>query len=353
MAAPEEPSIGAVPDVFLSGLLFYDIGFTGLDTPPAPGTEIWTKGMGSSPGGIANFAVALSRLGLRTSLAAAFGDDLTGTQLWEELAGTEKIDLSHSRRFAGWPTPITVSLAYDGDRALVTHGQAPPLSPDELIGTPPPGRAAVAHLGPEPQTWIRRATEAGTMVFADAGWEEAERWGGAVLEQLALCHAFLPNADEAMAYTRTATPQAALSRLADLVPLAVVTCGSEGAYAVDSTTGESASVRGLKVDALDATGAGDVFGAALVAATLAGWPLADRLRFANLVASLSVQRIGGAAAAPRWPDIALWWRALATSPKAADLRREYAFLDDVIPSPEPTNGPFTGTAEHVEQHVEP
>jgi hypothetical protein len=70
-------------------------------------------------------------------------------------------------------------------------------------------------------------------------------------------------------------------------------------------------------------------GASLVAATLAGWPLAERLRFANLAAALSVQRIGGAAA-PGWPGIAHWWRGIRSAPHH-DLRRDYAFLDRVIP----------------------
>jgi sugar/nucleoside kinase (ribokinase family) len=198
---------------------------------------------------------------------------------------------------------VTVSLAYGGDRALVTHGRPPPQTPDELIGTPPPARAAVAHLGPEPQDWIRRAADAGTMVFADAGWEEADRHGDAILAQLSDCHAFLPNEAEAMAYTGKDSPYAALEELSALVPLAVVTLGAHGAIAVDRTTGERAEVGGLDVPALDSTGAGDVFGAALVAATLSGRPLAERLRFANLAASLSVQRIGGAAAAPFLDDL--------------------------------------------------
>ncbi|MEU1539387.1 carbohydrate kinase family protein [Actinacidiphila glaucinigra] len=319
-------------DVFLSGLLFFDLGFTGLPSAPTPGAEVWTKGMGTSPGGIANFAVALRRLGLRTSLSAAFGEDLLGTHLWHELSVTEGVDLSRSRRFAGWPTPVTVSLAYDGDRALVTHGQEPPLGPDAMIGEPPPSRAAIAHIGAEPLEWVGRAHSAGTLVFADVGWDPSERWSPAVLEQLALCHAFMPNAEEAMAYTRTGTPRAALSRLADLVPLAVVTDGAGGALAVDSTTGESASVAGLPVDAVDTTGAGDVFGAGLVAATLAGRPLADRLRFANLVAALSVRRIGGAAAAPDLAAVDRWWRSVRDSPGNDDLRSAYAFLDHAVPA---------------------
>jgi sugar/nucleoside kinase (ribokinase family) len=238
----------------------------------------------------------------------------------------EGVDLSRSRRFAGWPTPVTVSLAYDGDRALVTHGEPAPLSADELIGTPPASRAAVVHIGPEPIEWMRLAHAAGTRIFADVGWDPSQRWTSDVLDQLARCHAFAPNAAEAMAYTRTTTPRAAVSKLADLVPLAVVTCGREGAVAIDGTTGEHAWAPALSVDALDTTGAGDIFGASLVTGTLAGWPLVDRLRFANLAAALSVQRVGGAPAAPGWPGIARWW----STTREPELRKDYAFLDQVI-----------------------
>jgi sugar/nucleoside kinase (ribokinase family) len=321
-----------VLDVFLSGLLFFDIIFTGLDQPPRPGTEAWASGMGSGPGGIANYATALSRLGLRTSLAAAFGQDVYGDYCWDVLAAQEGVDLSRSQRFAGWHSPVTASFASARDRAMVTHGHAPPLAADELIGDPPASRAAVTHLGPERQRWLEAAHARGTLVFADAGWDEAARATHAILAQLPFCYAFMPNAGEAMAYTRTSTPQAALTELGRLVPVAVITQGAEGALATDAKTGETASVSGLDVPVLDATGAGDVFGAGFVAATLAGWPLADRLRFANLGAALSVQQFGGALGAPGWAGIARWWHAARADPAASALRRDYAFLDDVIPA---------------------
>ncbi|GAA4689506.1 carbohydrate kinase family protein [Phytohabitans rumicis] len=317
------------PDVFLSGLLFADIVFSGMPKPPTLGTETWTRGMDSGPGGIANFAVALRRLGLRTALAAAFGADMLGDYCWAELAGREGVDLSGSRRFPGWRTPVTVSLAYDEDRALVTHGQPPPLAADELVGQPPASRAAAVHIGEEPQSWLARAQAQGTLVFADLGWDPSGSWAPEVLEQLSHCHAFLPNAGEAMRYTATDSPAAALTRLAELVPVAVVTLGPDGALAIDNTTGESDSVRGLPVTTLDPTGAGDVFGAAFIFATLANLPLAERLRFANLAAALSVQRLGGAMAAPGWADIAEWWRT--TRAGDPDLGRDYAFLNDCIP----------------------
>jgi pfkB family carbohydrate kinase len=144
----------------VSGLLFADLVFK-LPEPPRPGAEVWAAGFAESPGGIANFAVALSRLGLRTGLAATLGDDDRGDRLWSELSN-EGVDLSLSRRVAGWPTPLTVALSYAGDRALVTHGSEPPLTADQLISSPPAAAAvAAATSGCGPTTgWPRRTPPA-------------------------------------------------------------------------------------------------------------------------------------------------------------------------------------------------
>ncbi len=88
----------------------------------------------------------------------------------------------------------------------------------------------------------------------------------------------------------------------------------------------------LPVTPLDPTGAGDVFAAAFVAGTLAGWPLADRLGFANLAAALAVQHFGGSLAAPGWGDVADWWHETEQRAKGARSQwlRRYAFLADVV-----------------------
>lgn len=120
----------------------------------------------------------------------------------------------------------------------------------------------------------------------------------------------------------------AAALLAEHVPVAVVTRGSEGAVAVDSRTGEQADVPGLGVEALDPTGAGDVFGAGFLYGTLAGWPLADRLHLANLCSALSVRHFGGSLSAPGWCEIVQWWRE-ADCDREESLR-SYRFLDDVL-----------------------
>lgn len=329
-------------DVLVSGQVFFDLVLTGLPSAPVPGTEIWASGMGSAPGGIANLAVAAARLGLRTGLAAGFGDDAYAAWLWRVLAEQEHVDLSWSRRYRHWHTAVTVSLALDGDRAMVTHGHPDPEPASVLLADPPAARAVVTDLaGPAdgPTPWWRPLAAAGSLVFADSGWDPTEAWDPARLRALEGCYAFSPNAVEAMAYTRTDSPAAAARALAEHVPLAVVTLGAEGALAVDAATGQEARVEPLRVDALDTTGAGDVFAAALVTATLPGWELEQRLRFAVLASALAVQHFGGSLAAPGWGDIADWWDATVGAARTGDREARatadrYEFLTDVLPGHE-------------------
>ncbi|WP_051950683.1 carbohydrate kinase family protein [Actinacidiphila yeochonensis] len=338
LRAPGDPAT----DVYLTGTVFLDIIFTGLDRAPVRGTETWARGMGSSPGGIANMATALARLGLRTTLAAAFGDDMYGDYCWDSLQTGEGIDLTPSRRIPGWHSPVTVSMAYEGERTMVSHGHQAPPPHDAVPHCPPPARAAVASLGRAreeetgTQGWIAEAAAGGTKVFADVGWDDTGRWDPADLDGLRHCAAFLPNADEAVRYTRADDPRQAARRLAERVPLAVVTLGERGAVAVDSGTGETAEVPALAVDALDPTGAGDVFVAGFTTGTLAEWPLADRLAFASLCAALSVQEFGGSLSAPGWIEIAGWWEQAKAyagqSPEHREPLRRYGFLEDLLPA---------------------
>ncbi|MBK5996504.1 sugar kinase, partial [Streptomyces sp. MBT58] len=199
---------------------------------------------------------------------------------------------------------------------------------------PPRARAAIASLVPgRSEPWVATAARHGALIFADVGWDETGRWDLDALPDLAHCEAFLPNAEEAMRYTRTDCPRAAAHALAERVPLAVVTLGAEGAYAVDGRTGVSAQVPAIEVEALDPTGAGDVFVAGFVTGTLADWPLADRLAFAGLTAALSVQEFGGSLSAPGWAEIAAWWQRIRTceSQDPTALER-YAFLEELLPT---------------------
>ncbi|WP_395103372.1 carbohydrate kinase family protein [Actinomadura sp. SCN-SB] len=331
-------------DVFLTGQVFMDMIFTGLPGLPPPGTELVTDGLGSAPGGVANIAVAMSRLGLRTGLAAAFGDDMFGAYLWRTLSEQENVDLRWARQVAGWSTPVTVSLAYASDRSMVTYTRPLPLPSGDLVATasPPLPRAATCFVDierPVPE-WALALRATGALVFADLGWDPTETWSTDVLDRLKDVDVFLPNAVEAMAYTRTRTPEDALEALSERVPVVVVKQGAGGATAIDSSTGERAHAAALPVTALDPTGAGDVFAAGFVFGTLAGWPLEQRLRFANLCAGLSVRHRSGSLGAPCWGEIAAFGES---GEVPAEVLEQYAFVVPYIPETELESGPDSVT----------
>lgn len=315
-------------DAFLAGTVYLDMIFTGLPGLPPPGTELLSDGLGSAPGGCANLAVAMSRLGLQVGLAAAFGDDSFGAYLWRALAEQEGVDLSLSRRIAQWPTPVTVSLAYQADRGMVTHHRPLPVPPDRLVARVPHTRTCFVELERGVPDWVIALRRSGTAVFADVGWDHTQTWSPEVLDRLRHVDVFLPNAVEAMAYTRTTTPRAALAALADLVPVVVIKLGRDGAIAVDNLTGERARAAALPVRALDPTGAGDVFAAGWVFGTLAGWRLRERLRFANLCAGLSVRHYSGSLGAPCWGDLVAFGESSELPP---EVLAEYGFIVPYVP----------------------
>jgi len=75
-----------------------------------------------------------------------------------------------------------------------------------------------------------------------------------------------------------------------------VTLGIQGAIALEGDQLHHAPA--FKVDAVDTTGAGDVFRGAFIFGYLQGWPLEDTMRFANAAAAVSCSRLGAMASVP-------------------------------------------------------
>ncbi|MGC8824794.1 MAG: ribokinase [Bacteroidales bacterium] len=89
--------------------------------------------------------------------------------------------------------------------------------------------------------------------------------------------------------------------LAKGVQYAVITLGEKGVYLAGRS--EQFFVEGIKVDAVDTTGAGDVFCGALAVACTEGMPIKKAIEFANAAAALSVTRLGAQPSAPRRDEI--------------------------------------------------
>ena len=81
----------------------------------------------------------------------------------------------------------------------------------------------------------------------------------------------------------------------------VVTKGAEGCEA--RTRSERVTVPGIKVDVVDATGAGDTFNSSFLYATLHGYTLLQAARFANAAAARAVTKMGPRGGACTEPEV--------------------------------------------------
>jgi sulfofructose kinase len=83
--------------------------------------------------------------------------------------------------------------------------------------------------------------------------------------------------------------------------LLCVTLGERGAMALDGDVVRYAPA--FAVNAVDTTGAGDVFRAGFIYALLRGWPTDDILRFANAAAAVSCTRLGALGGVPSLDEV--------------------------------------------------
>jgi sugar/nucleoside kinase (ribokinase family) len=254
---------------------FLDLTFAGLEGVPRPGEERLANDLLRSPGGGAITAVGAARLGLVSALVSPVGTDAVGELLLHMLA-------KDGVRFAGRRsnrTPLTVVMPADGDRAMATFDPGEEVTAAELAAVAP--RAVVLSL---PRL---RLAPPGARIYATIGDVDARAASGRRLPDLGAVRTLMVNEREAHLLTGIAEPARAAAALAELTPVAIVTLGERGALAAG--TEGTVLVEGIPVEAVDTTGAGDLFAAAYVWADQWGAGLGERLSWAVLYAALSVR----------------------------------------------------------------
>ena len=245
-------------------------------------------------------AAGCARLGLSTALFAAVGDDIFGTVTRDHLsaAGVRLLAADHH----GAPTGVSVVLSEPDDRAILTlPGTIPALRPaditDDLLSRARHVHVSSLYLQPALAAGLApvfaRARALGRTTSLDTNWDPAERWDS-ITEILAHTDVFLPNAAELLAVTGAATPDEAAAQLVAAGTTVVMKDGPRGARGW--WPGGSCTAPGLRVEVVDATGAGDSFNAGFLAARRAGHPLPAAVSWAAVAGSLSTRAAGGTAA---------------------------------------------------------
>jgi sugar/nucleoside kinase (ribokinase family) len=262
-------------DVACGEPAFLDLTFAGLEALPGAGEERFAHDLLRSPGGGATIAVGAARLGLTVALASPLGRDADGATL---RAALEAEGIRCSSRTVE-RTAVTAVMPVAGERAMASYQPDLELRAADLEEHDP--RAAILSL-----TRLGCAP-AGADLYAIAGDEDARTYTDGLPLGVSASRALLLNTREALALTGASDAAAAARTLSAHAPRVVVTRGRDGALSVQG--GELLEVPGVAVDAVDTTGAGDLFTAAFVWADLGGAPPRDCLAWACLHAALSVR----------------------------------------------------------------
>ncbi|MET9921392.1 ribokinase [Streptomyces sp. NPDC006435] len=280
----------------------------GVERRPAPGETVLGSDLAVHPGGKGgNQAVAAARLGARTALLARVGDDAHGRLLLESqrAAGVD----TDGVLVGGAPTGVAlITVDPSGDNSIVVSpGANARLTPKDV-------RAAGALLAAARVVSVQLEIPLETVAEVAAAMPPETRL---VLNPsppaplpdrvLAACDPLVVNEHEAryiLGGDAGSTPGEWARALLGLGPKSVViTLGAAGALVADGRTGDVVPVPSLAVEAVDTTGAGDAFTAALAWRLGLGEELAEAAAFAVRVGAAAVTRQGAQASFPTAAEV--------------------------------------------------
>ena len=299
-----------VPDAFLAGVGFEKGVMTLVDDARQADVLGGLDGIEThrcAGGSAANTMLGIAQLGGSCAYAGKVGDDEIGAFFARDLQAAG-VSLLTDALPGGQTGTCVVLITDDAERTMLTHlGASATLSdadvPDVdlsgaewayvegyLLGTEPNQSAARAA--------IRAAKAAGAKVALTASdpflvgackADFLELIGGPV--DLLFC-----NLEEARGLTGKSDARACAADLVAYGPRVALTMGAEGSLLADPL--ETIHVPGVPVQAVDTTGAGDMYAAGILYGLTNGLSLAESGRVASLAAARVVGQLGARLAEP-------------------------------------------------------
>ncbi|MFF1808384.1 ribokinase [Streptomyces sp. NPDC058251] len=279
-----------------------------VERRPAAGETVLGSDLAVHPGGKgANQAVAAGRLGARTALLARVGDDGHGRLLLDSqrAAGVDTVGVL----VGGAPTGIAlITVDPSGDNSIVVSpGANGRLTPEDVRAAGSlfhASRVVSAQLEIPLDTVVEvvRNLAAGSRFVLNPSPPRP-----LPAEVLAACDPLIVNEHEARVIVGTAlgdSPEDWAAALLALGPRSVViTLGADGAL-VAERAGARVRIPSVKVEAVDTTGAGDAFTAALAWRLGRRESLAEAAAYAARVGAVAVTRPGAQESFPTAEEVA-------------------------------------------------
>ena len=282
---------------------------------PVPGETLAGRSLHQCMGGKgANQAVVAARLGADVTFVARVGNDGFGTEAIEAYKA-EGIDTSFIQQDDEEPTGTAAILVDDEAEncIIVVAGANQRLTPADV-------RTASSVIEQSDLVLCQLETPVETAIEAFRLAREANKVTvltpapakSVNAELLALCDVCVPNETEISAIVhQPISADADAIRAAELlrghgVGRVALTMGGDGVLILDESG--TTHVPATKVEAVDTTGAGDAFTAALAVSLAGGWGLGEAARFAGKVAAISVTRLGTQTSFPSLEELNNWDR---------------------------------------------
>lgn len=278
--------------------------------PSTPdGRVLYLEGHG---GDTSNAAIAAARSGASVGYVTAIGRDGPGDSFMA-LWAREGVDTATVIRREDAPTGIYFVTHDAGGHHFTFYRSAsaaaryrPEEVPQDAIRA-----ARILHLSGISQAIsdsacdaafraIEVARGAGVKVSYDTNlrlrlWPAA-RAAAVIHAAIGMADIALPSLDDATALTGLTDADAVADFYLRLCPLVLLKCGAAGCLV--ATRDRRIRIPAHRVQAVDATGAGDTFAGAFLARTLAGDAPEDAARYANAAAALSTTGYGAVAPIP-------------------------------------------------------
>jgi ribokinase len=270
----------------------------------APGETILGERFLTVHGGKgANQAVAAARLGADVALVGALGDDAFGAQLREGLA-REGVSLEHVTRIADCGSGTASITVAEGDNQIIVvpaaNARVTPAQIERAQATLASADAILVQMEiplDAVEATLRLGHRLGKPVILNPAPAQP-----LPIEWLQLARYLTPNQHELGILLGADASEDFCSLMKRAPAPVVLTHGDDGAWYRDG--GEPTHQPGFKVEAVDTTGAGDTFNAALAVFLQEGLPQA--VRKACAAAALSVTRLGAQGGMPRLAELDAW-----------------------------------------------
>ncbi len=266
-----------------------------------------------SGGSVANSMMAFAGLGGRSAYITSLGDDRYGIHFKSEFDHAN-ITLGGGLKANHSTGTCAALITHDAERTMrVDLGAAALLCKDDLdeeliassrwlfvegyVFGDPKGPEAIAHA----VKLARRFNTKIAVTFSEA-WV-VESFGAALRDVVAQADLIFANQSEAEAFSGVKGAESAFLKLSREVPSVAITAGEHGAYF--SHDDKQVHTPAFACEALDLTGAGDVFAAAILYGICSETPPEKICRAGNFLAMQIITRIGarlGANAKDYWQE---------------------------------------------------